>query len=902
MGNTLSPRDITKGRKVYCKACDLWDGCKTNRIKPLGPKKAEILIVGDVVSTEEDRRGQIMSGKAGIFLLGLLKKHGVLENYSVRCTKAVRCAGDKIGVRRAETCAKEHLYGEIEQVKPTLIIAVGATALAVLQEKNKRQSITAVAGTEVKSPYGRVYALLSPGMVFRRDGLRQQYEQDIARIPKVIKGSVKSWEPEWFVAKSTQDVKDFHKKLLADKLTIAFDYETGNPDLDIKECKNPFLDGNVIACASIGNRKRAMVLPFPDHPDCPKKLRKYRAKKVVGDRLDHYDAACKPDMTGPYKQFAKMLHDKKLKKVAQNLAFELIWSRVYGVRPTNIVADTMMKQIQYDPDAAEGTKGLDAMCRAHLPKIGAYWVDNWQDEDGHKTYNSCAVPGKRLFRYSAFDAVAEAAINGKLNKIMDKRYSYDWQATHKYIIEVVVPLLARLHYNGWPVNKARGKKIVKKLDKVLAKEMKLLHEHSEVQEVVKRLNKIAWKKEKKAIAQLKTEKGREARKAKWQPITQMNPNSPDDKRMLYYDVMGLPEEYYTDSEQLSTKKDHIELLFKGKDNYPSVVKHLMNWLEASKLQGTYARKCVYDLRSDRGFVHATYKNETGTGRLNSEEPNGQNFPERSKLAPLVRSMFVSRYRFTKYGGLLIGADYGQIEPRVLAAISGETSFIQAFRKNEDIYLKIAYSIFVKVGTSIATKKKAKRDLDKKGKDSIYRFMAKQLLLGIMYGKTEFGLAAELGMEVESAAELIDAFWEAHKRIAKWGEKQVKHARKYGHVNTFGPIRSRWLPDINSDVDYIVRRAERQAKNAPIQGSASDVTIIAAHHCNERFKELGWPVVQWNQVHDAAYFDSRGDHKKRAVKLIIDTMQNIATIDKRLDWLKGVPLPVDPHTGKSWGKL
>ncbi|GAF95964.1 unnamed protein product, partial [marine sediment metagenome] len=300
---------------------------------------------------------------------------------------------------------------------------------------------------------------------------------------------------------------------------------------------------------------------------------------------------------------------KTVPKIAQNLAFELGWSRVYGIYVQGAVSDTMLKHVQLDADAS-GTHGLDSLCRAYFPEIGVYWDGIFRDRDGNHTYNCCQIEGKKLFKYNAYDAIAAAKVDKALDKALDKVYDYDWRATHAYFMEVVCPLLARLHFNGWSVNKKRGKLIEGKLSKVMDTELEALHDTTEVQELLKQVNKIAWKKERKAIKQLKTEKGREARKARWQPLTTINPNSVDQRAMLLYDIMGLDVTYTSDAGNPSVKKDHIELMFQGKDNYPPAIVHLLRYLEAGKLKGTYVTKCTHTIRSRRGFVHPTYKNET----------------------------------------------------------------------------------------------------------------------------------------------------------------------------------------------------------------------------------------------------------------------------------------------------
>ena len=271
-------------------------------------------------------------------------------------------------------------------------------------------------------------------------------------------------------------------------------------------------------------------------------------------------------------------------------------------------------------------------------------------------------------------------------------------------------------------------------------------------------------------------------------------------------------------------------------------------------------------------LHTQYmQTVAATGRLSSTNPNLQNIPIRTERGRLIRKAFVPRDEHH----VLLAADYSQVELRIIAALSGDESMIEAFRNGEDIHSATAAKVF---------------GVGKEEVDREMRSKAKAVNFGIIYGQGAFGLAQNLGIKRREAKEIIDNYYAQFPRLKEYQQENIEFARKNGYVETILG-RRRYLADIQSGNAVVRGFAERNAINAPIQGSAADVIKLAMLRIHEIFKEKDFKSRMIMQVHDELVFDAHVEELDIIKPIIIDGMQNAYEL--------AVPLKVDLDTGENW---
>lgn len=341
-----------------------------------------------------------------------------------------------------------------------------------------------------------------------------------------------------------------------------------------------------------------------------------------------------------------------------------------------------------------------------------------------------------------------------------------------------------------------------------------------------------------------------------------NINSPKQLAEVLYEKLGLKH-----GKKMSTSAEKLEALA---DAHP-VIPIILRYRKIAKLNSTYIEGFRPHLDSS-GLVHTNFKQTmTNTGRLSSTEPNLQNIPIRSEDGKVVRSMFVA----SSYNNVLIDADYSQIELRLMAHMSGDEYFIDAFKNNEDIHTRTASMVFG-VPFSEVTK-----DM---------RRVAKVVNFGIIYGISEYGLSTDLNIKPYEAKKLIDNFYNQHPKVKDFMERQVALAKETGRVVTlFG--RSRAMTEINSS-NYMVRSmAERAAQNMPLQGSAADIVKIAMVKVYNTLKENNLKAKLILQVHDELIVDCPISEQEQVKNIVKNAMENAVELS--------VPLTVDVTSSYRW---
>ena len=324
----------------------------------------------------------------------------------------------------------------------------------------------------------------------------------------------------------------------------------------------------------------------------------------------------------------------------------------------------------------------------------------------------------------------------------------------------------------------------------------------------------------------------------------------------------------TKTGQFSTGEEVLSVL--AKDH--KIIRDVLEYRGLAKLKSTYVDALPLQVEESTGRVHTEYmQTVAATGRLSSNNPNLQNIPIRTERGREVRKAFVPRNE----DYLLMAADYSQIELRIIAALSEEDNMIDAFRKGEDIHASTAARVF---------------NIDLKDVTRAQRDTAKTVNFGIIYGVSAFGLSNQTDLSRGEAKDLIDTYYKTYPKLRSYISEQINFARENGYVQTVLG-RRRYLKDINSSNQVVRGAAERNAVNAPIQGSAADIIKIAMINIHERLEKENFKSKMLLQVHDELVFDAFKPELESLKTLVKHEMENAYKLL--------VPLDVDLGTGQNW---
>lgn len=324
----------------------------------------------------------------------------------------------------------------------------------------------------------------------------------------------------------------------------------------------------------------------------------------------------------------------------------------------------------------------------------------------------------------------------------------------------------------------------------------------------------------------------------------------------------------TKTGQYSTSEDVLSVL--AEEN--PIVQHVLDYRGLVKLQNTYVDALPNQVEKTTGRVHTEYiQTIAATGRLSSNNPNLQNIPIRTERGRQVRKAFVPRDE----NFVLLAADYSQIELRIIAALSDEENMINAFKEGEDIHASTAAKVF-------------NVPLEEVTRDQ--RSNAKTVNFGIIYGVSAFGLSNQTSLSRSEAKDLIDTYYKTYPKLSSYISDQVEFARQNGYVSTVLG-RRRYLKDINSRNQVVRGAAERNAVNAPIQGSAADIIKLAMINIHNKLKAGNYKTRMLLQVHDELVFDAHKEELEEMKTMIRTEMENAYKLQ--------VPLDVEIGIGQNW---
>jgi len=522
-------------------------------------------------------------------------------------------------------------------------------------------------------------------------------------------------------------------------------------------------------------------------------------------------------------KFKPVFENEKIKKIGQNLKFDIKVLRKRGVAVKGTLFDTMIAHYLIKP---EGKHGLNDLAEDYL-NYTPVKIEELIGVKGKNQANMRSVPQEMIKEYAAEDA----DLTWQIKKVLEKELKEKHLETLAGKIEMpLVYVLCDMEINGFKINVD----VLKKYSAILKVEL---------QDIKTRIHKLAG--------------------------TEFNISSPKQLGEILFTKLKIDSKAKkTKTGQYSTSEDVLQRLV----NKHEIVSKVLEFRSVSKLLSTYVEKLPELKNNVTGKIHSSFNQTiTATGRLSSNNPNLQNIPIREERGREIRKAFVP----SDTQHILISADYSQIELRIMAHMSGDKNMIDAFNTGEDIHVSTAAKI---QGISPG-------DVTKE-----MRGRAKTANFGIIYGISAFGLSRRMNFPLSDAKEFIEEYFRTYPGVKKYMDKSIERAREKGYVQTIMG-RKRYLPDILSSNSVVRGFAERNAINAPIQGSAADIIKIAMINIHKKIEEKQLKSGMILQIHDELVFDVPEKEIDILSDIVVSEMQNAVKLD--------VPLTVDWGKGKNW---
>ena len=522
-------------------------------------------------------------------------------------------------------------------------------------------------------------------------------------------------------------------------------------------------------------------------------------------------------------RLAPALQHPEIEKVGQNIKFDILALRKYGVRVKGPLFDTMLAHYLLNPELRHG---MDYLAETYL-KYKTVPIEDLIGPKGKKQASMRTVPIEQIKEYAAEDA----------------------------------DVTLRLKHYFAPLLKQEGLESL-----FFEMEMPLIYVLAEMEATGVKLDTNALKQSSEVLSQQLTALEESIYDLAGQSF---NINSTKQVGEILFDKLKLDEKAKkTKTGGYSTSEEVLEKI-RGK--HP-IVDKLLEYRGIKKLLSTYIDALPALIHPETGKIHTSFNQAvTATGRLSSTNPNLQNIPVRDELGREIRKAFIA----DDDDCIFFSADYSQIELRLMAHLSNDPHMIEAFCSGADIHAATAakiYGIPVEEVTS---------DMRRKAKTANF---------GIIYGISVFGLAERLSIPRAESKELIDGYFQTYPRIKEYMEESIRVAKEKGYVETLFK-RKRFLPDINSHNAIVRGYAERNAINAPIQGSAADIIKLAMIRIHQRFEAEHLKSRMILQVHDELNFNVRKEEFDRVKDIVLDCMEHVLQLR--------VPLIADCGEGKNW---
>lgn len=522
-------------------------------------------------------------------------------------------------------------------------------------------------------------------------------------------------------------------------------------------------------------------------------------------------------------RLAPALQHPEIEKVGQNIKFDILALRKYGVRVKGPLFDTMLAHYLLNPELRHG---MDYLAETYL-KYKTVPIEDLIGPKGKKQASMRTVPIEQIKEYAAEDADVTLRLKHYFAPLLKQ------EGLESLFFEMEMPLiyvLAEMEATGVKLDT----NALKQSSEVLSQQLSTLED---------------------SIYDLAGQS--------------FNINSTKQVGEILFDKLKLDEKAKkTKTGGYSTSEEVLEKI-RGK--HP-IVDKLLEYRGIKKLLSTYIDALPALIHPGTGKIHTSFNQAvTATGRLSSTNPNLQNIPVRDELGREIRKAFIA----DDDDCIFFSADYSQIELRLMAHLSNDPHMVEAFCSGADIHAATAakiYGIPVEEVTS---------DMRRKAKTANF---------GIIYGISVFGLSERLSIPRAESKELIDGYFQTYPRIKEYMEESIRVAKEKGYVETLFK-RKRFLPDINSHNAIVRGYAERNAINAPIQGSAADIIKLAMIRIHQRFEAEHLKSRMILQVHDELNFNVRKEEFDRVKEIVLDCMEHVLQLR--------VPLIADCGEGKNW---
>ncbi len=523
--------------------------------------------------------------------------------------------------------------------------------------------------------------------------------------------------------------------------------------------------------------------------------------------------------------FAEVFADPSKTLVAQNAKFDMTVLGRYGIKFGSTVHDTMLENYVVD---ATARRNMDAMSREFLgyDPIPIEKLIGEKTRGGEAQRSMGDLNPEDICDYAAEDADVTFQLEGVLRKRAEDAGVLKALEESE---EPLIPILIEMEKVGVRIDENALHSFGLQLDKEISNMAAAIKSYGDLE---------------------------------------MNLDSPRQLGEFLFSKLGLPGGKKTATGQFATDEKMLQKII----NEHPVVRNILEYRTCTKLKTTYADKLPMCIDLADGRVHTTFaQSMTETGRLSSSDPNLQNIPVRSERGKMIRAAVVARDE----NHVLISADYSQIELRLMAAMSGDETMIEAFRNGADIHRETASKVFNVLPELVTDDMRAK---------------CKMVNFGIIYGISAFGLSQRLMIPRREAADLITAYFEHYPTIKKFMETSIAKARECGYAVTMLG-RRRTLRDINSRNATVRQSAERDAINTPVQGTAADLIKLAMVKVDRALKAAGLKTKMILQIHDELLFDAPIEEAEKVKDIVKREMEGAMDI--------GIPLEVGIGMGKNW---
>ncbi len=511
--------------------------------------------------------------------------------------------------------------------------------------------------------------------------------------------------------------------------------------------------------------------------------------------------------------FKDIFEDKNIKKIGQNIKYDISVLKNYKIDVKGELFDTMLAHYLLFP---EKRHNLTILSQEYL-KYTPVPIEDLIGKKGKTQISMRQVSIDKIYQYAAEDADLTFRLKNILEKELVKNNLF------KLATEIEFPLvyvLSDMEHTGVKIDSEK----LKAFENDLIENLKISEE---------KIYKYSGE--------------------------EFNISSPKQLGVILFErlkIINNPKK--TKTQQYSTEESELQKLNK---THP-IVEEILNYRSMAKLLSTYANALPKLVNSSTGRIHTSYNQAvTTTGRLSSTNPNLQNIPIRTEEGRKIRAAFIP----SEDENILVSADYSQIELRIMAHLSNDQNMLHAFANSEDIHTATAAKIFA-TSEDLVTRE--------------MRNKAKSANFGIIYGISSFGLSQNLSISSSEAKEIIDSYFNSYPDVKKYMTKSVNEAREKGFVETlFG--RKRNLENINSQNNLVKGNDERNAINAPIQGTSADIIKLAMNNCKQKFEENHLKSKMIMQVHDELVFDVKKSELEKVKEIVKNEMENVVKLNVKL---------------------